>query len=111
MWKNYFIVSLRNLKKRKLYAGINILGLTVAIVSFLAIALFIHHEATYDSMYKDADQVVRFVQKFSMGGEEQVVSMTPSALVPTVMEEIEEVEVGTLVFTYSSVLVDAGEGN
>lgn len=111
MWKNYFIVSLRNLKKRKLYAGINILGLTVAIVSFLAIALFIHHEATYDSMYKDADRVVRFVQRFSMGGEEQVVSMTPSALVPTVMEEIEEVEVGTLVFTYSSVLVDAGEGN
>ncbi|PRY84659.1 ABC transporter permease [Mongoliibacter ruber] len=114
MWKNYFKVSFRNLLKRKLYAGINVLGLTVAIVSFLAIALFIHHEATYDSMYKDSDRVVRFAQRFSMAGEEQVVSMTPAALVPTVTEELDEVEVGTLIFDYSifsSVLIDAGEGN
>lgn len=114
MWKNYFKVSFRNLIKRKLYAGINILGLTVAIVSFLVIALFIHHEATYDSMYKDSDRVVRFAQRFAKAGEEQVVSMTPAALVPTMMEEMEEVEVGTLIFDYSifsSVLIDAGEGN
>ncbi|MCH7415218.1 ABC transporter permease [Belliella sp. R4-6] len=114
MWKNYFIVSFRNLKKRRLYTGINVLGLTVAIVSFLAIALFIHHEGTYDSMYGDADRVIRFSQRFSMAGEEQVTSMTPSALVPTLMEEMEEVEVGTLIMDYSifaSVLVDSGEGN
>ncbi|WP_293010884.1 FtsX-like permease family protein [Mongoliibacter sp.] len=100
--------------KRKLYAGINILGLTVAIVSFLAIALFIHHEATYDSMYGDSDRVVRFAQRFAMAGEEQVVSMTPSALAPTLMEEMDEVEVAALIFDYSifaSVLVDAGNGN
>lgn len=100
--------------KRKLYAGINILGLTVAIVSFLAIALYVHHEATYDKIYSDSDRVVRFAQKFVRSGEEQVVAMTPSALVPALMEEIEEVEVATLIFDYSifsSVLIDAGEGN
>jgi putative ABC transport system permease protein len=114
MWKNYFKVSFRNLMKRKLYAGINILGLTVAIVSFLAIALYVHHEATYDKIYSDSDRVVRFAQKFVRSGEEQVVAMTPSALVPALMEEIEEVEVATLIFDYSifsSVLIDAGEGN
>jgi putative ABC transport system permease protein len=114
MWKNYFKVSFRNLMKRKLYTGINILGLTVAIVSFLVIALYVHHEATYDSMYSDSDRVVRFAQKFVRSGEEQVVGMTPSALVPTLMEEIEEVEVATLIFDYSifsSVLIDGGEGN
>lgn len=114
MWKNYFKVSFRNLSKRKLYTGINILGLTIAIASFLAISLYIHHEATYDSMYADSDRVVRFGQRFVMAGEEQVVSMTPSALVPTLMEELEEVEVGTLIFDvgiFSSVLVDAGQGN
>jgi putative ABC transport system permease protein len=114
MWKNYFKISLRNLSKRKLYTGINILGLTIAVASFITIGLYIHHEATYDSMYTDSDRIVRFGQKFVMAGEEQVVSMTPSSLVPTIMEEIEEVEVGTLVFDlsiFSSVLVDAGEGN
>ncbi|MBW3466465.1 FtsX-like permease family protein [Arthrospiribacter ruber] len=114
MWKNYFKVSFRNLMKRKLYTGINILGLTVAIVSFLAIALYIYHEATYDSMYSDSERVVRFAQKFERSGEEQVVAMTPSALVPALMEEIEEVEVATLIFDYSifsSVLIDGGQGN
>ncbi len=114
MWKNYFKVSIRNLSKRKLYTGINILGLTIAVAGFIAIGLYIHHEATYDSIYADSDRVVRFGQRFVMAGEEQVVSTTPSALVPTVMEELEEVEVGTLVFDmgiFSSVLVDAGDGN
>ncbi len=97
-----------------MYTGINILGLTIAIASFLAIALYIHHEATYDSMYTDSDRVVRFGQRFAMAGEEQVVSMTPSALVPTLMEEVDEVEVGTLIFDFgifSTVLIDAGQGN
>lgn len=114
MWKNYFKVSFRNLSKRKLYTGINILGLTIAIASFLVISLYIHHEATYDSMYADSERIIRFGQRFAMAGEEQVVSMTPSSLVPTLMEELEEVEVGTLIFDvgiFSSVMVDAGQGN
>lgn len=114
MWKNYFKVSFRNLSKRKLYTGINILGLTIAISSFIAISLYIHHEATYDSMYADSDRIVRFGQRFAMAGEEETVSMTPSALVPALMEEIDDVEVGTVLLDFgifSSVLVDAGEGN
>lgn len=114
MWKNYFKVSFRNLSKRKLYTGINILGLTIAIVSFLAISLYIYHELSYDKMYTDSERIYKFNQEFVSGGESQVVGMTPSMLVPTLTAEVPEVEVGTLVFDlsiFSSVMIDAGEGN
>ena len=114
MWKNYLKVSFRNLNKRKLYTGINLLGLTIALVSFFVISLYIHHEWSYDRMYSGADRIYKFNQEFLSGGERQLVSSTPSKLVPTLIEEFPEVETGTLVFDlsmFSSVLVDAGEGN
>ncbi|OOG68565.1 FtsX-like permease family protein [Algoriphagus sp. A40] len=114
MWKNYLKVSFRNLKKRKLYTGINLLGLTIALVSFFVISLYIYHEWSYDRMYSGSDRIYKFNQEFVSGGERQLVSTTPSKLVPTLMEEFPEVETGTLVFDlsiFTSVMVDAGEGN
>lgn len=114
MWKNYLKISLRNLRKRKLYTGINLIGLTIAIVSFLAICLYIQHEWSYDKMYADYDRIYKFNQEFVSQGESQLVSSTPSSLIPTLIEEVPDVETGTLVFDisiFSSVLVDAGEGN
>ncbi len=113
MWKNYLKISFRNLKKRKLYTAINLLGLTVALVSFILISLYIHHEWSYDRMYTDADRIYRFTQVFSDSEESQLVSSTPSSLVPTVLDEVDEAEMGTLLFDLSifqSVVIDnAGE--
>ncbi|MEB2777695.1 FtsX-like permease family protein [Algoriphagus sp. D3-2-R+10] len=114
MWKNYLKISFRNLQKRKLYTGINLFGLTVAIVSFLAICLYIQHEWSYDKMYADYERIYKFNQEFVSEGESQLVSSTPSSLIPTLIEEIPDVETGTLVFDlsiFSSVLIDGGEGN
>lgn len=114
MWKNYLKVSFRNLKKRKLYTGINLLGLTIALVSFCAISLYIYHEWSYDRMYTGADRIYKFNQQFTSSGETQLVGTSPSILVPTLIEEFPEVETGTLVFDlsiFTSVMVDAGEGN
>ncbi|MEN2281162.1 ABC transporter permease [Algoriphagus sp. SE2] len=114
MWKNYLKVSFRNLQKRKLYTGINLLGLTIAIVSFLAICLYINHEWSYDRMYSDYNRIYRLNQEFRSEGEAQLVSSTPSSLIPTLIDEVPEVENGTLIFDlsiFSSVMIDAGDGN
>jgi putative ABC transport system permease protein len=114
MWKNYLKISFRNLQKRKLYTGINMLGLTIAVVSFLAISLYIHHEWSYDKMYTDFDRIYRLNQEFRSEGQADLVSSTPSSLIPTLIDEVPEVETGTLIFDisiFSTVMVDAGEGN
>ncbi|MDR7129983.1 putative ABC transport system permease protein [Algoriphagus sp. 4150] len=102
------------MQKRKLYTGINLIGLTVAIVSFLAICLYIQHEWSYDKMYSGYERIYKFNQEFVSEGESQLVSSTPSSLIPTLIDEIPDVETGTLLFDlsiFSSVLIDAGEGN
>ena len=114
MWKNYLKISLRNLQKRKLYTGINLLGLTVALVSFLAISLYIYHEWSYDRMYSDADRIYKINQEFVSGGERQLVGTSPSMLPAVLREEFTDVEKATLVFDlgiFSTVMIDAGEGN
>ncbi|WP_304518053.1 FtsX-like permease family protein [Cecembia rubra] len=112
MWKNYFKISFRNLKKRKLYTGINVLGLTIAILSFLAISLYIYHEWSYDRMYTDYQRIYKFNQEFTSNGEIQTVQSTPSMLVPVLLEEFDEVETATLVFDlsmFSSVVVEGDD--
>ncbi|MDF2158124.1 FtsX-like permease family protein [Algoriphagus sp. CAU 1675] len=114
MWKNYLKISYRNLKKRKLYTGINLLGLTIAIVGFLSISLFIHHEWNYDRMYSGAERIYKLNQEFAANGETQLVGSTPSSLIPVLIDEFPEVETGTLVFDlgiFSSVVVDGGQGS
>ncbi len=48
MWKNYFKTTYRNLVRNKLYAAINILGLTVGITCFSIIMLYVENELSYD---------------------------------------------------------------
>lgn len=114
MWKNYFKISFRNLQKRKLYTGINLLGLTIALVSFIAISLYIYHEWSYDRMYSDADRIYKINQEFVSAGERQLVGTSPSMLPVVLRDEFTEVEKATLIFDlgiFSSVMVDVGQGN
>ncbi|TDQ18502.1 putative ABC transport system permease protein [Algoriphagus boseongensis] len=114
MWKNYLKISFRNLQKRKLYTGINLLGLTIALVSFIAISLYIHHEWSYDRMYSDYERIYKLNQEFTSEGQNQLVGTSPSSLPITLREEFPEVEKATLVFDlsiFSSVMIDAGAGN
>ena len=64
MFKNYFIISLRNLWKHKGFSFINIFGLATGIACSLLIFLFVKEETSYDKFHKDADQVFRVVKDF-----------------------------------------------
>ena len=59
MLKSYFTIAFRNLAKRKFYAGINILGLSIGLTACLLIVLYIHHELSYDTMHTQADRIYR----------------------------------------------------
>ncbi len=48
MIKNYPKVALRNLRKRRGYAFINVAGLAVGMACCLLIALFVRDERSYD---------------------------------------------------------------
>jgi putative ABC transport system permease protein len=75
MFKNYIKIALRNLWKNKTYSFINILGLTLGLVCFLLIALYVFDELTYDSFHKNASHIYRVVDsKVSPEGKESKVA-------------------------------------
>jgi putative ABC transport system permease protein len=59
MIRNYFIISLRNLLKRRGYTVLNILGLTIGITCCLLIFQYVSYERSYDTFQKKSSQIVR----------------------------------------------------
>lgn len=49
MLRNYLVTMLRNIAHNKLYAMINIVGLSVAFAAAIHIALYVRNETTYDT--------------------------------------------------------------
>ncbi|GAA5028332.1 ABC transporter permease [Marivirga lumbricoides] len=112
MWKNYLKIAWRTLIKRKLYAIINLGGLTVGLASFLLIALYISHENSYDTTYTDHDRIFRINQNFKSSEGDNFTSYTPSQLLPSMLDEIPAVEAGTRVFDvdlFGPVVIKSGE--
>jgi putative ABC transport system permease protein len=82
MLKNYFKIALRKLKKNKLYAFVNIAGLTVGIASCLLIGLYVAHELSYDKFNKNADRIVRVTMNYNFGDAPREVSLTGTKVGP-----------------------------
>ena len=62
MLRNYIKVAFRNLRRNKLYASLNILGLSIGLGSFFMIYLFLQNELAYDQFHEKKDRIFRVVQ-------------------------------------------------
>ena len=67
MFKNYFKTTLRNLKRQKLYAAVNIGGLSIAIACLILIVSFIKHEFSYDQFLENNDRIYRVISRSNSG--------------------------------------------
>ena len=54
---NYLIIALRNLRKNKLFAIINLVGLAVGITAFVFAYLLLEYETTHDSFFRNSDRI------------------------------------------------------
>jgi putative ABC transport system permease protein len=59
MLKNYFKIALRNLQKQKVFAFINVFGLSVGIACFSLLLLFAANEFSFDKFHKNAQNIYR----------------------------------------------------
>jgi len=82
MIKSYLKVAWRNLMKNKLYSLVNIIGLTIGIVSCLLIGIYIKHELGYDHFNKNADNIVRVTMEYNHGGASQKMAATGTRVGP-----------------------------
>lgn len=82
MFRNYLKTALRNLQKNKLYASINILGLTLGLAACLQIGVFITHELSYDKFNANAGRIVRATMEYSSAGTLNTVATTGTRVGP-----------------------------
>lgn len=58
---NYLVVALRNLRKSKVHAFINIAGLALGVACVLFIALYLERELSYDRFHENAEDLYRII--------------------------------------------------
>ena len=89
MFKNYLKTALRFLKHNKLFAGINALGLTIALTASFIILLFVINELSYDHCHKNMKRVFRVVNSYD--DTKNTVSSTPYALASALKEDFPQI--------------------
>ena len=91
MFKNYLKSALRNIKRHKGYAFINIAGLAIGMACCILILMYITTELSYDRYHENTDQIFRLGLDANMGGSSVVtpISNVPSA--PTLVQGYPEV--------------------
>ncbi len=97
MFKNNFIIAWRNIKKRKAYSALNILGLAAGMTVFTLIMLFVRTELSYDRYHANARNIYRVIHKLpgiaQLGSD--VYAPTPGPLAPALEKEVPEVAAAT----------------
>jgi putative ABC transport system permease protein len=92
MFRNYFKIAWRNLRRNKLYSIINITGLSIGIACCILIFLFVQHELSYDKYNVNAHRIYRLTEVLHMpkGDNARVVTSPPMA--PALKANFPEIE-------------------
>jgi putative ABC transport system permease protein len=59
MLRDHLLVTLRNIRNRKLFSVINLAGLSLALSASMLIFLFVANEVSYDRFHDFADRMYR----------------------------------------------------
>lgn len=92
MWKNHLKIAWRNLKKGKLYTSINIFGLSLGLLAFLFILLYVQDELSYDKYSPYSDRIYRIDFHGRLGDQEISSAQNAAPLCPTLQKDYPEVE-------------------
>ncbi|SDS75206.1 putative ABC transport system permease protein [Gillisia sp. Hel1_33_143] len=100
MIRNHFKIAWRNIKSNKTYSGINITGLSIGLAAFLLIATVVINEMSYDHQWSKGNRIYRLVEENTNLGEKGI--STASPLGPQLIENFEQVETSTEIYTGST---------
>jgi putative ABC transport system permease protein len=92
MIKNYFLITCRNLLRRKGYFFINIFGLAIGLASSIMILMYVLDEISYDRHHKNADNLFRVCLKVNMQGNYLHAPISPAPMAAAIMSDFPEVK-------------------
>lgn len=106
MFKNYMKIALRNLRKRKGFAFINIAGLGIGMACSVLILLYVQHELSYDLFHEHADDIYRVERDVTFHQERGVYPVTAHPYAPALEAEFPEIATTTRIWTTNTDFLD-----
>lgn len=91
MFRSYVTIALRILRKQKIYAFINIAGLSVGMACSLFIFLWVLDELSYDRYHVNADRIFRVIKHGKGGDNEYYTALSPTPLAQALKDEFPEI--------------------
>jgi putative ABC transport system permease protein len=109
MIRNYVKIALRNLRKSKGYAAVNIVGLSVAFCISIFLFLTAYFQLSFDNFHKDGDRIFQAYLFSNDPEKEQRASSMPLPLTPALKTEYPEVEAAARLMNGSSMVEYTGK--
>jgi putative ABC transport system permease protein len=108
MLKNFLKIALRNLYKQRLFAGFNILGISIGIACCIVVYLLIQHQFSQDAFHAHADRIFMVNHMRTVNGAPERWSPSPAPIGPALQNDLAEVE-EVVRFHGSGAVVKSGE--
>lgn len=105
MIKNYFIVAIRNFRRNRVFAFINMTGLAIGISAALVIYLIVHYEFSFEKFRKDENRIYRVVTNMHFPDNDFKNSGVPGPLPDAVRNEIPGIEESSVFWTVNQTKV------
>lgn len=95
MWRNYFLVAIRNLKRHRFFSFINIFGLAISMSVCLGIIMLVADQLTYDRYNTKRERIFRINTRYtnadgSAAGNDY--STSPQPLAETLLKDYTGIE-------------------
>ncbi|MGC3946521.1 MAG: ABC transporter permease [Chryseolinea sp.] len=82
MIRNYLVTALRHIRKSKINFAFKLGGLTLALFSFMAIAIFVGYQLSFDKFHEGYENVYRVASQRREGGTVDKFAIVPAGLGP-----------------------------
>lgn len=92
MFKNYFLIAVRNLSKNIGYTSINVFGLAIGLACCLLVTLYIRFETSFESFHENRESLYRYIARNEKDGSVRMQTNLPAGFGPLIGSSIREVE-------------------
>lgn len=108
---NYMTSALRNIARNKLYAIINIVGLTMGITVYLFANILVDYEYSHDTFYQNSDRIYTVGLNIRPEANAGITEMNavPSAVLPHIKTELPELKTTARTYIKEFLISVSGE--
>jgi putative ABC transport system permease protein len=109
MFRNYLRTAFRNLAKHWGFSLLNVIGLTVGMVAFFLIFLYVRFELSYDTMHSKGARIYRVICNLQTPTETLPLNQPSWAVAPHLVGSLPEIEAAVRVSQGDNWLVTQGD--